>query len=450
MNALLAVILLTYRESVRRKILLVLAIFCVGLIVSSAFFPAISPEARIKLVQAWTFQSITFFGILVAIFLAAVSIPADIENKRVFLILTKPVNRETIIFGRLIGFILTTALITGIMAIAGLGYIRMVSFFSPESGRALEINRRINPDEFYFRQHPAASADQSGGLLSGLYIISGVRPELEVTLEGGADNFVAYNFSRLSPDNFDRQVRAEIDMKAGEGAGRISSTIAVKVVNPTTKEEFSRKMDITYRRAAVFVFDREFIDRSGEVRLFFSRTNPGSYIKAGPASVVLLDPQAGFEWNFFVAFGIVFLQIVLVLVFCVACSSFLSGPVNIFLNMFLYFSGSGMKFIQGSLANMNLAMAEQIKRQNLAETAGQFHSHYESDMPLWLMRLSDSLLSLAIKIMPDFSRFDAWGNLLKGYSINLSEYAHLLGYIFVYAAIMLIIGMVAFRLRDIK
>jgi len=444
MSALLAIILLTYRESLRKKILLVLVLFCIGLIVSSAFFPVVSPSARIKLVQTWTFQSVTFFGILVAIFLAAVSIPSDIEHKRIFLILTKPVTRETIIIGRLIGFILTTAVITIIMALVGLGYIRLVSFFSPEAHGALEINQRIKSNQFYFQQA------LSSGSLNGLYNTAEKGNELEVTLEGEGNNFAAYEFNNLNDYSFLDKVRAEINLKAGEGLGKISSTITVKVVNPTTKEEATQKLDITYRRSEVVQFDRGLIDKVGDVRIFFYRTNPGSYIKVGPASVMLLSPQSSFEWNFFLAFGIVFLQIVLVLIFCVTCSSFLSGAVNIFLNMFLYFCGSGMKFLQDSLETMKQIMLAQIKKENLAEVASQVHRHSDSDMPLWLMQLSDSILNNVLRIIPDFSRFDVWDNLLKGYTINISEYTYLLEYVFIYLVIMLGIGMVAFRLRDIK
>src|SRR3989339_57143 len=443
-NALLAIILLTYRESLRKKILLVLVLFCIGLIVSSAFFPVVSSSARIKLVQTWTFQGVTFFGILVAIFLAAVSIPSDIENKRVFLTLTKPVTRETIIMGRLIGFILTTAVITIIMALVGLGYIRLVALFSPGAQGALAVNQRIKPDQFYF--HQAASSAS----LNGLYDASEKGKELEVTLEGDGNNFAAYEFNNLNNYNFSDKVKAEINLKTGEGLGKISSTILVKVVNSTTKEEATQKLNITYRRAEVVQFDRKLIDNVGDVRIFFYRTNPESYIKVGPASVILLSPQGSFEWNFAKAFGIVFLQIILVLVFCVTCSSFLSGAVNIFLNMFLYFCGSGMKFLQDSLATMKQSMLDQIKSENLADMAGQVHRHSDSDMPLWLMQLSDSILTNVLRIIPDFSRFDVWDNLLKGYAINISEYTHLLEYVFIYLVVMLVIGIVAFRLRDIK
>ena len=444
MSALLAIIILTYRESLRKKILLVLVLFCIGLIVSSAFFPVVSPAARIKLVQTWTFQGVTFFGILVAIFLAAVSIPSDIENKRVFLTLTKPVTRETIIMGRLIGFILTTAVITIIMALVGLGYIRLVALFSPAAQGALEVNQRIKPDEFHFEQFP------SPGSLKGSFDTAEKGKELEVTLEGEGNNFAAYEFNNLNDYAFSDKVKAEINIKAGEGFGKISSAIVVRVVNPTTKEEATQKLDITYRRVEAVQFDRRLIDKAGDVRIFFYRANPGSYITVGPASVLLLSPQSSFEWNFIKAFGIVFLQIVLVLIFCVTCSSFLSGAVNIFLNMFLYFCGSGMKFLQDSLEAMNQTIIEQIKRQNLTEVASQVHRHSDNDMPLWLMQLSDNILSNVLRIIPDFSRFDVWDNLLKGYAINISEYTYLLEYIFIYLVVMLVIGMAAFRLRDIK
>jgi hypothetical protein len=109
-----------------------------------------------------------------------------------------------------------------------------------------------------------------------------------------------------------------------------------------------------------------------------------------------------------------------------------------------------MKFLQDSLDLMRLSIQEQLKRQNIAELAQQVHHHIEGEMPLWLMRLSEEILGIVLKIIPDFSRFDAWNNFLRGYTISISSYSYLIEYIFIYAIVMLVISIIAFRLREIK
>jgi len=455
MSGFLAIVLLTYRESIRKKILLILVIFCIGLIISSVLFPVVSPSAKIKLVETWTFQSITFFGILIAIFLAAVSIPSDIENKRIFLVLTKPISKETIMIGRLAGFILITGILILVMGLVGLGYIRLVTLFSSAARGALEVSQQIKASEFYFQQ---SSQPQSGpSSLEGLY-----SKNLEVTLTGENNNFAAYKFNNLNgvippeaPSSEERlgdvtTVKAEIKLKVGEEKGRVSSTLLVKIFNPTTKEINSQKIEVAFKQPEIIQFDHKLIDKTGEVRIYLYRDNPASYITVDPESVVILSAPCSFEWNFLISLVDIFLQVVLILVFCVTCSSFLSGPVNIFLNMFLYFCGSGMQFLQSSLDLMKLSMLEQIKRENLAEIVNQIHQHSGEPLPLWLMQISDKILGAVLKVIPDFSRFNAWENLLKGYAVNISSYVNLLEYLFIYTAIMIVIGIIAFRLRDIK
>ncbi|MFH1231376.1 MAG: hypothetical protein V1709_07770 [Planctomycetota bacterium] len=449
MSGFLAIVLLTYRESIRKKILLVLIVFCIGLIISSAFFPAVLPSDRIKLVQTWTFQSVTFFGVLIAIFLAAVSIPSDIENKRIFLVLTKPISKETIMIGRLAGFILTTGILMLVMGLVGLGYIRSVALFSPAAKEALAVSQQIKASEFYFQQSspPQESLKQnSDSSIEGLY-----NKNLEVTLTGENNNFVAYKFNNLNDYLLpDKPVRASIKLKIGEEKGRSSSTLTVKILNPITTEVKPQKIDVSFKQPEIIQFDRRLVDKTGEVRVYLYRDNPASYITVDPESVVILSSPCSFEWNFLISLIVIFLQVILVIVFSVTCSSFLSGPVNIFLNMFLYFCGSGMQFLQSSLDLMKLSISEQVKRETIAEIANQIHQHSDSSLPLWLMQISEKILGVVLKVIPDFSRFNAWDNLLKGYAVNISAYANLLEYLFIYTVIMLVIGIIAFRLRDIK
>lgn len=461
-----AVILLTFRESLRKKILLIFIIFCVGLIISSAFFPVISATARIKLVETWTFQTVTFFGILIAVFLAAVSIPADIETKRMFLVLTKPISKEIVMIGRLAGFIVTVAFIILIMGVVGMVYVRAVALFTPgfqslvvreqEKIEVLEVKERIKPAEFLFQQMPIDEnykwQAESSGSIDGIF--SHVKDEeLEVSLRGDRTNVAGWKFQELYKYPLpDKNITAEIKLKVSEGLGKVSSDILVRVLNPTTKQEAFQKINITFKKIEKIIFDRSLIDRTGEVRIYVMRENPESYITVTPESVLLLSAPVSFEWNFLKALFVVFLKIVLILIFCVTCSVFLSGPVNIFLNIFIYFCGSGMQFLQSSLESMKYAMLHQIRKEQIAELSQKAApiSDLTSGIPIWLMDLSDKILVAFLKIVPDFSRFDAWDSVLQGYAVNFSQHLSLFGYIFIYMVIMLAIGFIAFRLKDVK
>ena len=70
----------TFTEALRSKILLVVILFTIVLIGSSPFFPALRPIDRVGVVTSVSTSSITFFLLVVSIFIAASALPREIEN----------------------------------------------------------------------------------------------------------------------------------------------------------------------------------------------------------------------------------------------------------------------------------------------------------------------------------------------------------------------------------
>jgi len=100
---------LTVRESVRKKIFLILAVFTFAMLGATLMLPSLRPEDRVPLIQTWAQRGITFFGVLLAVFLAGVSLPEDIEERKIFTLLTKPMSRWQLLAGRFWGFALLLA-----------------------------------------------------------------------------------------------------------------------------------------------------------------------------------------------------------------------------------------------------------------------------------------------------------------------------------------------------
>jgi len=107
----------TVRDAVRKKVLLVLLIFVFALILASQVFPAFGLGARYKMVVTVSMSAMGLFGMVVAIFLSAFSIPYDIEEKRIYTVVTKPVKRSTLVTGRMLGHVLVCAIVLGCMAL---------------------------------------------------------------------------------------------------------------------------------------------------------------------------------------------------------------------------------------------------------------------------------------------------------------------------------------------
>lgn len=111
---------LAFQEALRRKVLAVFAVFVVGLMFAGWYLdPAADDPA--KLYISFVMTSINYMMMLLGLFLASFSLPADIKNRTIYTIVTKPVRPTEIVLGRILGFTLVGTLLLGTMGV--LSYI---------------------------------------------------------------------------------------------------------------------------------------------------------------------------------------------------------------------------------------------------------------------------------------------------------------------------------------
>jgi len=106
-----------YRESIRRKTLIAFLLFAMLLIGSSTFLTVLSPGEEVKMVKDVCLSSISFFGMLIAVFAAGALLPAEMENRTIYTVLSKPMKRLTYLIGKYIGAQLTIILNIALMSV---------------------------------------------------------------------------------------------------------------------------------------------------------------------------------------------------------------------------------------------------------------------------------------------------------------------------------------------
>ncbi|MFH1227678.1 MAG: ABC transporter permease [Planctomycetota bacterium] len=448
MGKLFAIVLLAYKESIRKKIFLIVIIFTILLVMLSSFMPVVKSADRIRLVEIWSLQGISFLGILMAIFLAAVSLPEDIEMKRLLLILPKPISRETFIIGKLLGFVLTMGIFVLIMGIVSLLYLYIVAGISGNT-QSLQVTRQIKLAEMYFQNIESDKKNEYGQAekISGSYQS---KEGVSVTIEGNKNNFVAWRFRGL--DKSAPPGRARICLMLGEGV-KVSSSVRIRFLNPTTQEELTKEIYLNYKQPETVEFPQSLIDPTGELKIYVNRVYTESYVTATPDSIVLLSAPDNFAWNYLKAMALIWLQIIIVLSFCIAGSTFLSAGINVFLNIVIYMVGSGARFWESSLETMKKAMEQAIKTKALEATQAISQAAQHGDasvMPVWMMQISNLIVRYTLQIFPDFSKYDGSEYLINGQTIDVSLFPGMLGYLLLFVMAAFIIGIAAFRLRDVK
>lgn len=114
---------LAVKESVRRNVLVVFAVFAVILLFASWYLDVESDNPS-RLYLSFVLKATNFMLILLAIFLSAFSLPNDIRNKTIYTIVTKPVRPWEIIFGRIVGFMVICSVLLAAMSLFSYVFVR--------------------------------------------------------------------------------------------------------------------------------------------------------------------------------------------------------------------------------------------------------------------------------------------------------------------------------------
>ncbi len=119
----LAMAMLAVQESIRRKVLIAFAVFIVVLLFAGWYLDVKSDNPG-RLYLSFVLTSSNYLVLILALFLSTFSLPADIKNRTIYTVVTKPVLASEIVVGRILGF---TAVGTVMLALMGsVSYIFVV------------------------------------------------------------------------------------------------------------------------------------------------------------------------------------------------------------------------------------------------------------------------------------------------------------------------------------
>ncbi len=111
---------LAVKESVRRRVVVVFAVFILVLLFAGWYLDQESIDpARVYLDFVLTATS--YLVLLLALFLSSLSLPADLKSRTLHTIVTKPVRASEVVLGRIVGFTVVTTLLLVVMG--GISYV---------------------------------------------------------------------------------------------------------------------------------------------------------------------------------------------------------------------------------------------------------------------------------------------------------------------------------------
>lgn len=111
-----AIALNTFRETIRDRVLGVIVVFALIMIMGGLWLGSVSLGQQGRMMMDFGLVAVTFFGLIVAVFIAASLVHKEVEKRTVFVLFSKPISRAGFIAGKFFGLCSTMAVV-----LAGMG-----------------------------------------------------------------------------------------------------------------------------------------------------------------------------------------------------------------------------------------------------------------------------------------------------------------------------------------
>jgi len=418
-----AIASMTLLEASRRKVFSILLLFGAALLSSIMFFPAVEVEARLRLIEVWALRASGLFTAIVGLFLAGFALPQDFEQKRIYMIVTKPVSKPLVFLGRYAGYALLLAVFVGAMGVITTGFLRAVKMFSSDKFPPLVA-------------YPRLAADS---LTGGTDLESS---QAKRALGFGPDKAFVWSWSGLRPGNFEDKARLRTRFIFGSlnDPYRASGTIDFRVFNRAKTRTHSARVAMNTNEERVFDFPASLIDGDGDLRVEARVVDDDGVIACSPDWMVLYEKSMSFELAFARGLGLILLQSLIVLSITLAGSTFLSAPLSIILGILLYIVGSIHSYVREGSREIDHSLAE-IRMSKTAVRSPE-------NIPVFVLAFSTAMSKAALAAVPDFGHFDYSVWLLKDHAVSWSELAGAAGKAVPPIAALIAMGILVMYFKD--
>jgi len=118
----------TFRKASRKRVFLLLLIMALGIISTSHIFGFLSVRQETRVIKDISLASISLFGMLIGMLIAAGEISGEIETRIAHTLLAKPISRAHYLAGKFLGVVLLVAFTVIIMGGALLAVLTIKHF----------------------------------------------------------------------------------------------------------------------------------------------------------------------------------------------------------------------------------------------------------------------------------------------------------------------------------
>jgi len=433
-----AISMLTYREAVRHKSLMVFVVFAVLFMFAGWFLSNSNSRSDLQ-VQVYVSFVLTAIGWLilpVVLLLSCRGLPEEIRSRSLHTVVTKPIRRSEIVVGKIVGFSVVGTIVLLIMG--SIGYVWIVRQIPAEAQEKLICRVPVyGPLQFLDRQgRPAQRGINVGyyrdprGYIEGatkgraIWEFDGISP----ARTGGTllleTSFQAF---RLHMGNMKRTLLGELTLVNDEKKLRVplgAFEIDEFASNLTkVKRKISFYDEAQKKQRTVDLYDD--LAPDGKLRVEARCIDAGQFLGMARKDLFIRAAVRPFFSGYAKAIFGIWLMLVLVIVFGVTASCFLKGPIATLLVLTLVVVCSGFHSFMGRLVHGDIRTGAVESIVNLAtHSGGHHHGPAEAEHETTGMRIVHAVdapltgaLWIAFHVVPDFNVFSMSKYVANGFDV---------------------------------
>lgn len=179
-----AVATVCFRESIRRKVLLIIPLAIIGVLGVSLFQRAFDEQDAIRQTLKFCLFATGLILVLTLIILSCTNLPREIDNRVIYTIVTKPTTRLEIVLGKIVGFagISLTVLVT--MGLFTWLFLQAISFSYQR-----DIAAKLETGNYLTFQKSSLEHYQRFGLLTAKRVENAVQVSVVSSISRDEDPF---------------------------------------------------------------------------------------------------------------------------------------------------------------------------------------------------------------------------------------------------------------------
>ena len=446
---------LTARESIRRKALWVGAVFLVLFMFAGWFIGDTSEATPAKPYISFVMTTVRWMLLPVAVLLSCWGLPADIRDRSLHTVVTKPVRRSEVVLGRIGGYVFVVSMLLLVVSAVGYLWIRRVV---PERAQRQLISRV----PLYVEPGGYKLLNDQGQEFNGINV--GDIWDFRRFINGGTKERVVWEFTNLKAEDFPngQDVRLEYVFEAFRSyKGDIDTEIlfSVDLVNETTKlrvpigvypvNEFTSEVvhDLREGKTENLISihqvipygespnekDKQQLDLfkdlvdGGKLRLEIACLDASQYLGVNRGALFVRMPDHSFATGYWKAMLVIWLLLVLVITIGTTASCILKGPVATLATFGLLILGSFLKEL------LVKRLATYFSQDGKVVGGGSVEAFYrlvmgmsesgpmEETITKRVIETLDAgvyaMLYLAQYIIPDISYFDGAAYVANGFDV---------------------------------